>query len=151
MSSQTCGQCQRTVYVTEKVDLGGRWIHKGCLKCDDESCHIQLNLKTFKQANGGIWCEKHVPKHKAASVTDSVAEKRALAAPKKAPEGLHRVLVGTGETPTYGLDSIATQHALAAPKKQAENLGFVHKGDAKPVDGSTSTLTASHDNIAQDV
>jgi len=128
-SAQNCGKCNKTVYQTEKVEAAGKWYHKGCFKCADPSCGIQLNLKTFKVVNNDIWCEKHLPKPKATSVADSVSVVHAMHAPKKTSEGLHKAQVGTGETPTYGLDTISTQHALAAPKKQSENLGHVKKGD----------------------
>ncbi|KAJ3286785.1 hypothetical protein HK104_008872 [Borealophlyctis nickersoniae] len=127
MSSQVCGSCSKTVYQTEKVEAGNKWYHKGCFKCSDPACNVQLTLKTFKVVNNQIWCEKHVPKPKATAVADSVSVMHAMHAPKKAAEGLHKAQVGTGETPTYGLDNMSTQHALNTPKKPTENLGHVKK------------------------
>ncbi len=34
-------------------------------------------------------------------------------APKKETEGLHRILVGTGESIHYGADSVAMSHAMS--------------------------------------
>ncbi|KAJ3101560.1 hypothetical protein HDU96_009930 [Phlyctochytrium bullatum] len=132
MSSQLCGKCDKTVYATEKVEAASKWYHKGCFKCADASCNIQLNLKTFQAAHGAIYCDKHVPKHKAAQIPDPVSIQHAVHVPKKSNEGLHKIQVGTGETPKYGIDTISTQHALNAPKSTAENLGHIQKGDRSP-------------------
>ncbi|KAI9201845.1 uncharacterized protein BJ171DRAFT_461933 [Polychytrium aggregatum] len=128
MVSQDCGACNKVVYQTEKVEAAGHWYHKGCFKCADAECGISLNLKNFKAANGAVWCEKHLPKPKATTVSDSVSVMHALHAPKKTTEGLHKTQVGTGEAPSFGLDTISTQHALAAPKKPIENIGNIQKG-----------------------
>ncbi|KAJ3174510.1 hypothetical protein HDU87_007101 [Geranomyces variabilis] len=149
MSSEKCGTCDKTVYATEKIEAAGKHYHKGCFKCSDPNCNIQLNLKTFQVQNNDIWCGKHVPVPKATAVADSVSVLHAKHAPKKATEGLHKTSVGTGETPTYGLDTLGTQHALLSPKKSAENLGTVRKGGAGggsnvPRLGSNNSLTGSN-------
>ncbi|KAI8823611.1 uncharacterized protein EV422DRAFT_362245 [Fimicolochytrium jonesii] len=128
--SQNCGKCEKAVYPTEKIEAASKWYHKGCFKCSDPNCNIQLNLKTFKAVNDQIWCQKHTPQPKATSVADSVSVLHAMHAPKKTAEGLHKTTVGTGETPQYGLDTLQTQHALLTPKKSIENLGNIQKGDA---------------------
>ncbi|KAI9101656.1 hypothetical protein DFS34DRAFT_564571, partial [Phlyctochytrium arcticum] len=129
-----CGKCEKAVYATEKIEAAQKWYHKGCFKCSDGSCNIQLNLKTFQVVNDTIWCAKHAPKPQATTVADDAAHvhamQHALTAPKKTAENLHKVQVGTGENYKYGLDTVTTQHALNAPKKQSENLGTVKKGDA---------------------
>ena len=116
MSSQECNKCFKTVYVTEKVEIGqGKWIHKSCFKCSDPSCVISLNLKNFKVAENQVWCNKHEPKHNAQFQSigvDSLSQQHLLNSPKKQSEGLHKVQLGTGETPTYGLDSLPLQFAL---------------------------------------
>ncbi|KAH6563727.1 hypothetical protein BASA50_005637 [Batrachochytrium salamandrivorans] len=127
---EPCGKCAKTVYSNEKLEAAGKWFHKGCFKCAETDCGIQLNLKNFKADQGHVWCEKHVPKPQHTAVTDSVSVVHALHAPKKASEGLHKAQVGTGETPAYGLETISVQHALAAPKKPIENIGNVKKDDA---------------------
>ncbi|KAI8588271.1 hypothetical protein BDZ88DRAFT_422540 [Geranomyces variabilis] len=148
MSSEKCGTCEKTVYATEKIEAAGKHYHKGCFKCSDPKCNIQLNLKTFQAQNNQIWCGKHVPVPKATAVADSVSVLHAKHAPKKATEGLHKTNVGTGETPTYGLDTLGTQHALLSPKKSSENLGTVRKGGAGgssvPRLGSKNSLTGSN-------
>ncbi|TPX35366.1 hypothetical protein SmJEL517_g02220 [Synchytrium microbalum] len=142
MASQNCNSCSKTVYPTERIDAAGSQYHKagqtflcslneplGCFKCHEETCKIQLSLKTFKAAEGQVWCEKHLPKPKATAIADSVSVMHAMHAPKKVTEGLHTIKVGTGEVPSYGLDTVSNQHALNAPKKPIENLGNVQKGD----------------------
>ena len=126
-----CGACGKSVYPTEKVDAVSKAWHKACFKCQDESCHITLNLNTFKGHEGKVYCAQHVPKPKATSVADDVATKTALSAPKKQAEGLGLAQKGTGEKPTVGLDSVSTQSALNAPKKVAEGLGTAQKGTGK--------------------
>ncbi|KAJ3103384.1 hypothetical protein HDU97_010222 [Phlyctochytrium planicorne] len=144
MSSQACGKCEKTVYPTEKVEAAGKWFHKGCFKCNDASCGITLTLKTFQCDNGALYCAKHLPKVKATSIADPVSIQHAINTPKKSSEGLHKVQVGTGETPSYGLQSIGTQHALSAPRASAENLGHVQKGDKSP----TKTGFGSKEDIS---
>ncbi|KAJ3195519.1 hypothetical protein HK101_011883 [Irineochytrium annulatum] len=145
MSSQACGKCCKTVYQTEKVEAASKWYHKGCFKCEDPTCGITLSLKTFQAHSGQVWCDKHVPKHKAAQVADSVAVVSAVNAPKKSNEGLHKIKVGTGETPSYGIETVANQHALNTPRKPVENMGFVHRGhheDAASANANTGRLLA---------
>ncbi|KAL2912029.1 hypothetical protein HK105_208458 [Polyrhizophydium stewartii] len=127
---EPCGKCAKTVYANEKLEAAGKWFHKGCFKCSNAECSIQLNLKSFKAAEGQIWCEKHTPKAQYTTVTDSVSVMHALHAPKKSTEGLHKVQVGTGEAPSIGLETMSMQHALTAPKKPVENLGNVKKDEA---------------------
>ncbi|KAJ3044545.1 hypothetical protein HDV00_001974 [Rhizophlyctis rosea] len=146
MSAQNCGACAKTVYPTEKIEAAGKWYHKGCFKCSDPACGITLNLKTFKVVNEAIWCDKHAPKPKATAIADSVSIVHAMHAPKKVAEGLQKVQVGTGETPTYGLDTVSAQHALNAPKIKAENIGNVQKGGANKL-GSSNQLTGSQSNL----
>lgn len=127
-SQQACGKCEKTVYATEKQEAGAKWYHKGCFKCSDAECNIQLTLKTFKVVEGSLYCEKHLPKPKATAVTDSVQMQTAINAPKKSTEGLAKTIVGTGEVPNVGIDSVLNAHALSAPKKPVENIGNVQKG-----------------------
>ncbi|KAJ3016190.1 hypothetical protein HKX48_004173 [Thoreauomyces humboldtii] len=129
-SSEKCGKCEKTVYPTEKVEAASKWYHKGCFKCSDSNCNIQLNLKTFQVVNDAIWCTKHAPQPKATQVADSVSVLSALRAPKKTAEGLQKTQVGANglAAPSYGLDTLQTQHALLVPRKSAENLGTVQKG-----------------------
>jgi len=144
MATPKCGSCNKSVYPTEKVDAVGKAWHKGCFKCQDDSCHITLNLNNFKGHEGKVYCAQHVPKPKATSVADSVATKNALAAPKKTSEGLGHAQKGTGEKPNVGLDTVSTQSALNAPKKTSEGLGNAQKGtsgSAKP--GLTSSSQAA--------
>ncbi|KNC99659.1 uncharacterized protein SPPG_05041 [Spizellomyces punctatus DAOM BR117] len=144
MSSQVCGKCDKTVYATEKVEAAQKWYHKGCFKCNDPHCNIQLTLKTFQVVNDNVWCGKHAPKPNATYGLDTVQTQHALSAPKKTTEGLHKIQVGTGESPTYGLDTVQTQHALSAPKKQAENLHKVQVGTGEQYSYGLNTLQTQH-------
>ncbi|KAI8921257.1 hypothetical protein PhCBS80983_g02507 [Powellomyces hirtus] len=151
-SSEKCGKCEKTVYPTEKVEAASKWYHKGCFKCSDQNCNIQLNLKTFQVVNEQIWCQKHAPQPKATAVADAVSVMHAKHAPKKASEGLHKTTVGTGETPSYGLDTLGTQHALLVPRKSAENLGTAQKGDRtreQARQGSNGSLNNSTGNLQE--
>ncbi|KAI8998012.1 hypothetical protein BC832DRAFT_566644 [Gaertneriomyces semiglobifer] len=144
MASQACGKCDKTVYQTEKVEAAGKWFHKGCFKCNDPACNIQLNLKSFQAVNGSVWCDKHVPKPTATAVADSVSVLHALNAPKKASENLKKAQVGTGETPNIGLDTISNQHALNAPRKVAENLHKTQVGTGDNSSYGLDTMQTQH-------
>jgi len=126
MSSAKCALCGKTAYPLESVTALEKSYHKSCFKCS--VCNTAVNLKNFKGVDGKIYCITHTPKPTSTAVTDSIAVKQALNAPKKTAEGLSTVQKGTGEKPSVGLDNLATQHALNAPKKTAEGLSAVQKG-----------------------
>ncbi|KAJ3191143.1 hypothetical protein HK101_008055 [Irineochytrium annulatum] len=143
-AKQDCGACSKAVFSTEKVEGAGKWWHRGCFKCSETSCGITLNLKTFQAKEGKLYCGQHVPKHKATAIADSMSMVQALNAPKKGNEGLHKVQLGTGEAPTYGIETMSHQHALNAPRRSAENIGHVQKtprglGSDSDVSGRNST------------
>ncbi len=117
-----CHKCANTVYNTEKIDLSGKWFHKGCFKCTDESCGMTLSLKTFQFHDDKLYCNKHVPKHQAAVLADDPKIMHALHAPKKDAEGLHKNTVGTGEATSFGVNSMHMDHHLHAPKKELEGI-----------------------------
>jgi len=126
MSNPKCAICNKTAYPLESVTALEKAYHKGCFKCS--VCNATLNLKNFKGVDGKIFCATHTPKPAATAVTDSIAVKQALAAPKKSAEGLGHAQKGTGEKPNVGVDTISTQNALKAPKKTAEGARGVQKG-----------------------
>ncbi|KAM9953290.1 hypothetical protein ACTFIR_008355 [Dictyostelium discoideum] len=125
-ASVKCGACAKTAYPLESVVANNNSYHKGCFKCS--TCNSTLNVKTFKSFEGKLYCPVHTPKVSATAVTDSVALKNALNAPKKVAEGLGNAHRGLDEKPNIGLDSMATANALKAPKKVAEGLGNAQKG-----------------------
>jgi len=86
MPNPKCEACGKTAYPLESVTALEKTFHKACFKC--VVCKSTLNLKNFKGYEGQIYCLTHTPKPKATSVTDSVATKAALNAPKKTAEGL---------------------------------------------------------------
>jgi len=126
MSNPKCAICNKTAYPLESVTALEKAYHKGCFKCS--VCNATLNLKNFKGVDGKIFCATHTPKPNATAVTDSIAVKQALSAPKKSAEGLGHAQKGTGEKPNVGVDTISTQNALKAPKKTAEGARGVQKG-----------------------
>jgi len=89
--------CSKTAYPLESVTALDKSYHKACFKCT--TCKQSLNLKNFKGYEGKIYCFTHTPKPNATTVTDSVALKNALNAPKKTSEGLGVVQKGTGGKP----------------------------------------------------
>ncbi|KAJ3126013.1 hypothetical protein HK098_007951 [Nowakowskiella sp. JEL0407] len=122
MSSQTCARCSKPAYPTEKIETDNLVFHK-----------------------------KHVPQPTATSISDPLSIVHAKHVPKKSIEGLNKIVVGTGEVPTYGLDSIATQHALGAPRKSMENLGTVHKGASVKAAATTPrSATKPEPGVAKD-
>eukprot|EP01111_Echinosteliopsis_oligospora_P002050 TRINITY_DN129_c0_g1_i4.p2 TRINITY_DN129_c0_g1~~TRINITY_DN129_c0_g1_i4.p2 ORF type:complete len:213 (+),score=72.22 TRINITY_DN129_c0_g1_i4:70-708(+) len=149
MSTAKCAACGKTAYPLESVTALEKAYHKGCFKC--AVCNATLNLKNFKGVEGKIYCTTHTPKPTATAVTDSIATKQALNAPKKTAEGLSKVQKGTGDKAVgVGLDSVSTKNALNAPKKVAEGLGSAQKGSGgKPnyavfgADGSSTTSTGA--------
>jgi len=128
MPNPQCAVCGKTAYPLESVTALDQSYHKFCFKC--VVCQTTLNLKNFKGFEGKIYCLTHTPKVKAsATTTDSFAVKTAMAAPKKASEGLSKVQKGTGEKPSVGLDTVVAKTAMSAPKKGTA-LG-VHKADPR--------------------
>ncbi|KYR02481.1 LIM-type zinc finger-containing protein [Tieghemostelium lacteum] len=125
-ASNKCAVCAKTAYPLESIVALDKSYHKGCFKCS--VCNVTLNVKNFKGLEGKIYCAVHTPKQTATAVTDSVAIKNALNAPKKSAEGLGNAQKGSGDKPNVGLDSMATKNALTAPKKVAEGARGVQKG-----------------------
>ncbi|RKO97923.1 hypothetical protein CXG81DRAFT_15942 [Caulochytrium protostelioides] len=138
MASEPCNACTKKVYHAEKIEAADAWYHKGCFKCSDTACGIQLTLKSFKVAESQVWCEKHLPKPKATAVADTLATVHALRAPKKTAEGLHKTHVGIGEAVSLGVDSVLVQHATHAPPKPVENTGHIQKGSIAHVAVATA-------------
>lgn len=75
-------------------------------------------MKNFKGYDGKIYCFPHTPKPAATTVTDSVAMKTALAAPKKQAEGLGNVQKGIGGKPSiavFGMKAFIYIHPPVLP------------------------------------
>ena len=73
MSTAPCNKCGKTVYPTEKIEAAGGAFHKGCFKCNEDTCGTGLTLKTFKAHAGQIYCAKHVPAPKSTAIADSMS------------------------------------------------------------------------------
>eukprot|EP00121_Abeoforma_whisleri_P015909 Awhi_evm1s14627 len=138
--NKKCGICAKTVYPTEKIDVGVVF-HKACFRCQEKSCNCTLSLQSHQLHEGIPYCSKHVPKPSSTAVADSVAMKSALNAPKKVAEGLNKTVVAEGK-PTAVTDSLDTQRALNAPKKVAEGLNKTVVAEGKP-----TAVTDSVDNL----
>lgn len=52
-----CEICKQPVYVAERIEAGNKPYHKLCFKCHD--CKMTLNLGSYKQAHGILYCNKH--------------------------------------------------------------------------------------------
>ena len=87
-----CAICGKTAYPLESINAVDRVYHKACFKCD--VCKKTLNISTYCGYEGQIYCQLHVPKALATSVTDAVAMRQARSAPKRTAEGLGTVLKG---------------------------------------------------------
>eukprot|EP00122_Pirum_gemmata_P000298 Pgem_evm1s261 len=118
MSNKKCNRCTKTVYPTEKIDVGLVY-HKICFKCKE--CDVTLALGSHRIHEQQVYCAKHVPKPKATAVTDSISIKTALNAPKRVSEGLNKTVV-SNESGTAVTDSVSMKTALNAPKRVSEGL-----------------------------
>ncbi|KAJ3417482.1 hypothetical protein HDV05_003346 [Chytridiales sp. JEL 0842] len=146
MSSQQCGKCARTVYIADKkFDAAGKWFHHTCFKCADEECNIQLSLKTFKVHENKLYCDKHVPKHKATQIADSLQLVADLNAPRQQSEGLFRNNFGNFEKPIQIADSLQLVADLNAPRQQSEGLFRNNFGNfEKPSNYGLESLAQQH-------
>eukprot|EP01100_Stratorugosa_tubuloviscum_P012415 TRINITY_DN58_c1_g1_i1.p1 TRINITY_DN58_c1_g1~~TRINITY_DN58_c1_g1_i1.p1 ORF type:complete len:222 (+),score=135.45 TRINITY_DN58_c1_g1_i1:46-711(+) len=80
--AERCVACNQEVYPNDKVlALKGCW-HKACLKCT--SCGAVLTVRMLESFQNQPYCKAHKPTHQAKQVTDSVAIKQAVGAPKAA-------------------------------------------------------------------
>ncbi len=94
MSAAKCTICKKTAYPLESLTAIEKVYHKQCFKCT--TCKQALNLKNFKAFDGNIYCYTHTPKLKDINVSESVAIKAALSAPKKTAAGLGSVQKSAG-------------------------------------------------------
>jgi len=135
MPNPKCEVCQKTAYPLESVTALEKTYHKACFKC--VVCKGTLNLKNFKGYEGQIYCLTHTPKPKATSVTDSVMQKAALNAPKRAAEGLGGAHKGARElAPTSTGDfSVNNSSVDQSTENAPEESGITY--EARSGDQST--------------
>ncbi|KAF9204435.1 hypothetical protein BGZ49_005294 [Haplosporangium sp. Z 27] len=119
MATKPCGNCNKTVYMNEKINAEGKWYHRGCFKCMAPDCNIGLNLRNFQMAaldNSVIdpltkrplkvlVCKDHIPKPKTSLNSDSLAFRHTNSAPKPSIPGLHRSMMGERGPEVQGSDS----------------------------------------------
>ncbi|KAI8600598.1 hypothetical protein EDD21DRAFT_430843 [Dissophora ornata] len=112
MSTKPCGNCKKTVYINEKIDVESRWYHRGCFKCMAPDCNTSLTSHTFQMAALDdsvldsttnrplkvLVCKKHVPMPKHSLNADSLLFKHATSTPKPSVQGLHRSMMGSRGT-----------------------------------------------------
>eukprot|EP01104_Vermistella_antarctica_P009914 TRINITY_DN2604_c0_g1_i2.p1 TRINITY_DN2604_c0_g1~~TRINITY_DN2604_c0_g1_i2.p1 ORF type:complete len:208 (-),score=49.81 TRINITY_DN2604_c0_g1_i2:245-868(-) len=112
MPNPKCHVCAKTAYPLESVNVGELVFHKGCFRC--EECKCTLNLKNFKRRGEKVYCSTHTPTEAFTAVADSVLSQSAKNAPKdsRAQVGVQK---GTGEKPTQILDTVTNKTALNAP------------------------------------
>jgi len=86
MPNAKCEGCGKTVYPLEAVSVLTLSWHKGCFKCQEEGCSLQLTLKTCNadSKSNKVYCAKHAPKNKpiATTVDMSMSLSNAKNAPK---------------------------------------------------------------------
>lgn len=87
-----CAICDKTAYPLESISAVDKVYHKACFKCD--VCKKTLNISSYCGYEGKVYCQLHVPKALATSVTDAVAMRQARSAPKRTAEGLGTVQKG---------------------------------------------------------
>jgi len=101
-----CANCGKTVYPIESLSAADLIWHKGCFRCQEDKCTVQLNLANFKAVGGKVYCQKHVPMPKLTQTTadGSLVMATALAAPKtqkaSGVQKTNRMTFGPGELPT---------------------------------------------------
>ncbi|XP_065576340.1 LIM and SH3 domain protein Lasp-like [Artemia franciscana] len=71
---KNCGRCERAVYPTEELKCLDKVWHKTCFKC--QTCGMTLNMKTYKGFNKLPYCEAHIPKVKATTVSETPESRR---------------------------------------------------------------------------
>ncbi|KAK3822974.1 MAG: hypothetical protein J3Q66DRAFT_397447 [Benniella sp.] len=79
MSTKPCGNCEKTVYINEKIDVERQWYHRACFKC---------------MAPGFVVCKDHVPLPRHSLTAEALALQHAANAPKPSVPGLFRTVVG---------------------------------------------------------
>ncbi|KAF9107177.1 hypothetical protein BGX27_008853 [Mortierella sp. AM989] len=108
MSTKPCGNCNKTVYLNEKITAESRWYHRGCFRCMAPDCNIALTLRNFQMAalddsvidpltkrpRKVLVCKEHVPMPKSSINADSLEFKHTTSVPKPSIPGLHRSMMG---------------------------------------------------------
>ena len=143
--SSNCHNCSKVVYATEKIEVNQLLFHKRCFKCAQPDCVFNLNLRNFTLMDNVLYCMKHAPKPTLTVIPDMKQLVHALNAPKKSSEGLHKIILGSGEIPTIHLDGIEMQMALNAPKS-FEPVKSNFKGVSTNSLASKSVLALESDN-----
>jgi len=57
---EKCVRCTKSVYAAERMEAGGHIFHKLCFRCSE--CDMQLNLNSYNQADGILYCKNHFHK-----------------------------------------------------------------------------------------
>ncbi|KAK5815827.1 hypothetical protein F5H01DRAFT_413299 [Linnemannia elongata] len=144
MSTRPCGNCNKTVYVNEKMDAEGRWYHRPCFKCMAPNCGTSLTMHTFQMAALDesvidemtrrplkvLVCKEHVPMPKASLSSDSLSLKHSTSVPKPAMAGLHRSFMGDRSKSGHAEDGEHTPIKTHSPRSldQGSHANFL-KGE----------------------
>eukprot|EP00008_Paramoeba_atlantica_P005082 CAMPEP_0201481904 /NCGR_PEP_ID=MMETSP0151_2-20130828/6170_1 /ASSEMBLY_ACC=CAM_ASM_000257 /TAXON_ID=200890 /ORGANISM="Paramoeba atlantica, Strain 621/1 / CCAP 1560/9" /LENGTH=223 /DNA_ID=CAMNT_0047864313 /DNA_START=134 /DNA_END=801 /DNA_ORIENTATION=- len=57
MGSKKCGNCKKTVYPMDRVEIDGSFFHKTCFKC--KQCGKKLSPGTYALLKGSYYCKPH--------------------------------------------------------------------------------------------
>ena len=120
MAASKCDICGKTAYPLESVKAIEKVFHKWCFKCAD--CGLVLNTKTFKGADGAVWCSVHVPVDRASTAVGDFTVSSQVAAQKKNEDARSIQLAatkGTGDAFTQVAD-FTTASQMEAQKKNEE-------------------------------
>merc|ERR1719508_284532 len=52
--SEPCRQCNKPVFILERLNVAGRILHRTCFKC--ARCSTQLSLVSYYETEGGSYC-----------------------------------------------------------------------------------------------
>ena len=52
-----CPVCEKTVYISERLELGDKAIHKTCLKC--VACSMRLTVENYHTHADQFYCRQH--------------------------------------------------------------------------------------------
>ncbi|BFU21318.1 LIM domain containing protein [Entamoeba histolytica HM-1:IMSS-B] len=130
MSAKKCFACGKSAYPLERITAGGKDYHNACFKCKECGLHLTLKNFFFDQGTQAVYCKNHVPKATATAVTDSIAIKQALNAPKKEAENIGTVQKGAGGKPhsvVFGDSSERREEAAPTEQPQEEVHEEVHE------------------------
>mmetsp|Transcript_29341 Transcript_29341/g.40499 ORF Transcript_29341/g.40499 Transcript_29341/m.40499 type:complete len:243 (-) Transcript_29341:33-761(-) len=139
MANKKCIVCTKTVYPMERVRFGDNDWHKWCFKCSE--CKIKLDLRTVKDKESQIYCDKCIPMPKATQTADRMDLSKAMESDRirKEATNVNQQVRGelAGQASQEGTDSMGIGKAIAAPKVSTVNEQM--RGELVGVGGKIDT------------